>query len=158
MQLTSPAFKAGESIPVDYTCDGKDVSPPLTWINAPANVGSFALVMEDPDAPAGTWIHWLIYNIPGDSRKLEAAIKKTDRGSDGAIQGASWGVDTFERKGYWGPCPPSGQSHRYVFTLVALDQALALPPSATKSDFSRAIAGHILRKAELTGIYERKSL
>jgi hypothetical protein len=150
-QLTSSAFQAGAAIPAKYTCDGADVSPPLAWTGAPSATKSFALICDDPDASVGTWIHWVLYNIPAASSGLPEAVAAEDELSDGSRHGRnSWG-----RIGYGGPCPPSG-THRYFFRLYALDTDLALAPGATKADVLRAMDGHVLASAELMGTYRRR--
>lgn len=155
LSLTSPAFKDGELIPTLHTCEGKDPSPELNWTGAPAGTKSFALVMDDPDAPAGLWVHWVLYDIPASRTGLPAGVPKDGRVLDGAKHGASWGVETFSRTGYGGPCPPPGKPHRYVFTLYALDRALGLPPGKTAAELARAMKGRILATAKLTGVFER---
>lgn len=154
-KLTSPAFKDGETIPKLHTCEGKDPSPALDWSGAPAGTKSFALVMDDPDAPVGLWVHWVLYDIPGDLTGLPADVPKTERVPGAGTHGASWGVDSFSRAGYGGPCPPPGKPHRYVFKLFALGKVLGLPPRATTSELARAMEGHVLGRAELTGLFER---
>ena len=154
-KLTSPAFKNGETIPALYTCEGKDPSPELNWTGAPAGTKSFALVMDDPDAPVGLWVHWVLYDIPGGLAGLPGNLPKTERVLDGAKHGASWGVDSFSRTGYGGPCPPPGKPHRYFFKLYALDKTLGLPPRATAAELGRAMEGHILGRTELMGLFER---
>lgn len=154
-KLTSPAFKDGETIPKLHTCEGKDPSPELNWSGAPAGTKSFALVMDDPDAPVGLWVHWVLYDIPGDLAGLPADVPKTERVLGSARHGASWGVDSFSRIGYGGPCPPPGKPHRYSFKLFALDKVLGLPPRATTPELARAMEGHVLGRAELTGLFER---
>src|SRR6266581_3665047 len=134
LQISSAAFSAGETIPKKFTCDGPDVSPHLKWNDPPANTQGIALIMDDPDAPAGTWVHWVLYDIPGDLRGLQTGILKKETLTNGAKQGACWGVDTFERVGYWGPCPPPGKPHRYFFKLYALDQKLDLPPKVPAAE------------------------
>ena len=154
-RLTSPAFKHGETIPKVHTCEGKDPSPALDWSGAPPGTKSFALIMDDPDAPVGLWVHWVLYNIPGELSGLPENLPKTARVLGGAKHGASWGVDSFSRTGYGGPCPPPGKPHRYVFKLFALDKALGLPPGATASETAKAMEGHVLGRAELIGLFER---
>ena len=153
--LTSTAFKQGSPIPQIHTCDGKDLSPRLTWSGAPAKTKSFALIMDDPDAPVGLWVHWVLYDIPANLSGLDEGLPKTERVLDSAKHGASWGVDTFSRAGYGGPCPPPGKPHRYSFKLYALDAVLGLPPRETKAALLRAMKGHILAQAELMGTYQR---
>lgn len=149
--LTSDAFRSGEAIPARYTCDGQDVSPSLTWSRIPENARAFALVVEDPDAPGGTFTHWVAFNIPADARGLPENVAKTDRMEDGGIQGRN----DFGRTGYGGPCPPPGNPHHYHFALYALDAPLNLPPGAAKQDVLKALQGHVLAQAELVGIYHR---
>ena len=149
--LSSPVFAQGAAIPAQFTCDGADKSPPLTWTGAPAGVQSFALIMDDPDAPIGTWVHWVIFNIPASTTDLPATIGPDPTLEDGSIQG----LNSWRRVGYGGPCPPRGQ-HRYFFKLYALDTMLALRSSATKTDLLRAMEGHILAQAELMGVYRRR--
>ncbi len=138
-------------IPPKYTCDGPDVSPPLSWSDVPAGAKSLALIADDPDAPMGTWVHWVAWNIPAAARALEEDTPKRDTLPNGIKQGTT----DFRSLGYGGPCPPSG-THRYFFKLYALDTALSLPPSATKKDLENAMRGHILAQAELMGKYARK--
>ncbi len=144
MKLTSPAFAHNEPIPSEYTCDGNDLSPPLVISDVPSDAKSLALVMDDPDAPVGTWDHWIVFNIPTSTRQI--VISTEAKGTNGRN---SWG-----RTGYGGPCPPSG-THRYFFKLYALDTELNLHESATKKDLERAMQGHILSKSELIGTYKR---
>jgi Raf kinase inhibitor-like YbhB/YbcL family protein len=152
MQLTSNAFKEGQPIPVQYTCDGKDVSPPLQWTGAPANTRSLALIADDPDAPAGTWVHWVLYDLPASATELAEDTPKSQHLSGGAKQG----LNDFRRLGYGGPCPPPGKPHRYFFKLYALDTRLELKPGATKAEVERALQNHILGQAQLMGTYQRK--
>lgn len=151
MELKSQAFQAGDVIPSQYTCDGQDISPPLSWSDPPAGTTSFALISDDPDAPMGTWVHWVMWNIPVGARALEQNLPKTASLSNGTKQGTT----DFRRVGYGGPCPPSG-THRYFFKLYALDTTLNLPPSTTKKDLEKALQRHILGQAELMGTYRRK--
>lgn len=155
MKLTSSAFKPRAMIPEKYTCDGPDVSPPLAWAGAPKDAKSFALIVDDPDAPAGTWVHWVIYDIPGATAALPEGLEKSATLASGAKQGAAWGVDKFDRVGYSGPCPPPGKPHRYFFKLYALSAALGLPPKATKDQVLAAMDAKILAQAELVGMYGR---
>ncbi|MFQ5532982.1 MAG: YbhB/YbcL family Raf kinase inhibitor-like protein, partial [Candidatus Methylomirabilales bacterium] len=148
MQMTSQAFEAGGMIPAKYTCDGPDVSVPLRWTDPPAGTQSFALIADDPDAPVGTWVHWVVWNIPASASGLDENLPKTASLPNGAKQGTT----DFRRIGYGGPCPPSG-THRYFFKLYALDTTLDLPSSTTKRDLEQAIEGHILAQAELMGRY-----
>lgn len=150
MELTSAAFVLGAMIPAAYTCDGRDISPPLKWSSPPSGTTSFALISDDPDAPVGTWVHWVIWNIPADARGLEENRPKSETLPNGARQGTS----DFRRIGYGGPCPPSG-THRYFFKLYALDTTLDLPSRTTKTDLEAAMEGHVLAQAELMGKYRR---
>lgn len=151
MELKSQAFQAGDVIPSQYTCDGQDISPPLSWSDPPAGTTSFALISDDPDAPMGTWVHWVMWNIPAGARALEQNLPKTASLPNGTKQGTT----DFRRVGYGGPCPPSG-THRYFFKLYALGTTLNLPSSTTKKDLEKALQGHILGQAELMGTYRRK--
>jgi Raf kinase inhibitor-like YbhB/YbcL family protein len=151
LQISSAAFTAGGAIPKKFTCDGPDVSPQLTWTQPPPKTQSLALIMDDPDAPGGTWVHWVLYDLPEDSKELEENVAKQDRLSTGARQGRN----DFGKIGYGGPCPPPGKPHRYFFKLYALDSKLALQSGATKADVERAMKGHILAQAELFGKYSR---
>lgn len=149
--LTSAAFGAGEPIPAKYTCDGADISPPLEWSDPPPGTQSFALICDDPDAPVGTWVHWVIFNLPATARGLPEAVPIGSELADGSRQGRnSWG-----RTSYGGPCPPGG-THRYFFKLYALDAQLPLSPGAGKDDLMRAMEGHILASTELMGTYSRR--
>ncbi|MCH6558228.1 MAG: YbhB/YbcL family Raf kinase inhibitor-like protein [Nitrospirae bacterium] len=151
MELKSSAFEAGDLIPAKYTCDGSDVSPPLSWSDAPSGTQSFALISDDPDAPRGTWVHWVAWNIPATSRSLDEGLPKQDSLPNGMKQGTT----DFRRVGYGGPCPPSG-THRYFFKLYALDTSLNLPSSTTKAALEKAMQGHILKQGELMGVYRRR--
>jgi Raf kinase inhibitor-like YbhB/YbcL family protein len=150
-QLATAAFSAGGAIPRKFTCDGPDVSPKLAWSDPPGKTQSFALIMDDPDAPAGTWVHWVIYDLPADTRELAEGVAKQEQLSNGARQGRN----DFGKIGYGGPCPPPGKPHRYFFKLCALDAKLDLKAGATKADVERAMKGHILTQAELIGRYAR---
>jgi Raf kinase inhibitor-like YbhB/YbcL family protein len=148
--LTSTAFAEGEPIPRQYTCDGEDISPPLQWRDVPEGTRSFALVADDPDAPGGTWDHWLLYNLPAEARSLPEGVPPDAELSDGSRHGQN----SWPRLGYGGPCPPSG-THRYFFKLYALDMVLELDAGASKERLSQAMEGHILAEAELMGMYTR---
>lgn len=150
MQLISSAFKNGEPVPTRYTCDGMDVSVPLSWTDPPVGTESFALIMDDPDAPMGTWVHWVLYNIPAGTRELPEGVKPDATLADGSRHGQN----SWKRLGYGGPCPPRG-THRYFFKLYALDTVLDLAPGATKETLLKAMAGHILAQVELMGTYRR---
>src|SRR6266576_238629 len=149
--LTSAAFQHGADIPRKYTCDAEDVSPPLRWTNAPAATKSFVLIADDPDAPGGTWMHWVIYDLPTDTKELPEALAKTEALANGAKQG----VNDFRKIGYGGPCPPPGSAHRYFFKLYALGAPTQLKPRATKQEVLEAIKGHVLGEGELLGHYKR---
>jgi Raf kinase inhibitor-like YbhB/YbcL family protein len=150
-ELTSTAFTQGEPIPVKYTCDGEDVSPPLEWGDPPHGTHSFALINDDPDAPVGTWDHWILYNLPDEARTLPEAVPSDAELPDGSRHGQN----SWRRLGYGGPCPPSG-THRYFFKLYALDTTLDLASGANKKQLLQAMEGHILGQAELIGVYTRK--
>ncbi|HEX9201466.1 MAG TPA: YbhB/YbcL family Raf kinase inhibitor-like protein [Acidobacteriaceae bacterium] len=149
--LTSPAFPNNGKIPEKYTCDGADRSPKLTWIEVPANTRSLALIADDPDAPAGVWTHWLIWNIPADAANLPENTPKLTTLPSGARQGRN----DFHRIGYAGPCPPPGTAHRYFFKLYALDAQLNLKAGASRADLESATKPHILAQAQTMGSYER---
>jgi len=156
LTLTSTAFTQGQPIPAKHACTGdpdtalKDVSPALTWSNPPAGTKSFALIMDDPDAPGGNWGHWVMFNIPASARGLDESIGANPTFPDGSMSGNnSWG-----RTGYGGPCPPSG-THRYFFKLYALDEILGISPGATKGELEKAMAGHILAQGELMGTFAK---
>ena len=145
LTLSSPAFAYGETIPRRYTCDGEDLSPPLAWQNAPEGTQAWALIMDDPDAPMGTWVHWVLYDLPAETTTLPEGVR----------QAGIAGRNSWDRLGYGGPCPPPGKPHRYFFRLYALDAPLGLPPGATKAQVARAMQGHILAQAEWMGRYGR---
>jgi Raf kinase inhibitor-like YbhB/YbcL family protein len=150
-ELTSSAFKSGDPIPRRYTCEGEDLSPPLHWGVPPAATKSFVMIADDPDAPVGTWVHWVIYDLPLDLRGLTEGVPTKDRLPDGALQG----LNDFKRVGYGGPCPPPGKPHRYYFTLYALDVTLNLKPRATKAQVLDSCKGHVLAEAQLMGRFGR---
>ncbi|MBU1003547.1 MAG: YbhB/YbcL family Raf kinase inhibitor-like protein [Proteobacteria bacterium] len=150
MKLISPSFDEGAAIPIQYTGDASDFSPAMEWDEAPEGTESFALICEDPDAPAGTWTHWLIYGIPGAAFRLSPKMPVMGEHPSGLRQGLnSWG-----RIGYGGPCPPSG-THRYFFTLYALDSMPDLPPEASRAQLEQAMEGHVLATAQTMGTYTR---
>lgn len=150
-KIISSAFKEGELIPSKYTCDGENISPQLSWINAPAGTKSFALINDDPDAPIGDWVHWILYNIPVESKELVENSSKKKLLPVNTIEGNNdWG-----RIGYGGPCPPSG-THRYFFKIYALDVVLPVKQGTTKKQLLDAMKGHILATAQLIGKYKRK--
>jgi Raf kinase inhibitor-like YbhB/YbcL family protein len=151
LQLTSSVFAQGDTIPTTYTADGADISPPLAWSKAPFGTKSFVLIMDDPDAPRGTWVHWVVYNLPATCSTLPEKVAKTLHLANGAQQGRS----DFGDFGYGGPAPPRGNAHRYFFTLYALDDSLQLGEGAQKAEVVAAMQGHILAKTELIGKYGR---
>ncbi|MCE5250471.1 YbhB/YbcL family Raf kinase inhibitor-like protein [bacterium] len=151
LTVTSTVFSAGGSIPSRYTCDGMDISPQLAWSDPPDGTKSFALICDDPDAPAGTWVHWVMYNIPAGVQELSEKMPSQEKLGSGALQG----TNDFRRIGYGGPCPPSG-THRYYFKVYALDTMLDLKPGATKQQLLRAMEGHIRAQGELMGRYSRQ--
>jgi Raf kinase inhibitor-like YbhB/YbcL family protein len=151
MKLTSTALQQGETIPKHYTADGTNVSPPLRWTEPPAATQSLALVCTDPDAPRGTWTHWVLYNLPATARDLPEAVPTTGELADGVRQGRN----DFGKLGYGGPAPPRGKPHRYVFTVYALDAASDLGEGATRQQLEAAMKGHILATGQLTGTYQR---
>lgn len=150
--LKSSVFDHMGRIPSKYTCDGANVSPPLEWTDPPAATKSFVLISDDPDAPIGTWVHWVYFNIPGNLRGLPEGIETVGEPKVGGRQG----INDFRRMGYGGPCPPPGPAHRYFFKLYALDTMLELPIGATKAEVEKAMQGHILAHAQLIGLYERR--
>ena len=148
--ISSSAFSEGQAIPIRYTCDGPDVSPDLAWSGVPDGAASLALICDDPDAPMGTWVHWVLFNIPADADGLPAEIP-----ADAALEsGARHGTNDFRRLGYGGPCPPGG-THRYFFKLYALDTMLELDSGITKARLLEAMKGHILAESQLMGTYSR---
>ncbi len=151
LKITSTAFEPGAAIPKKFTCEGPDVSPALSWSDPPAGAQSFALIADDPDAPVGTWVHWVLYDLPADARSLAENIPKEGQLPNGARQGRN----DFRKIGYGGPCPPPGKPHRYFFKLYALDAKLNLKAGATKTEAERAMQGHILAQGELIGRFAR---
>jgi len=149
MELMSPQFAEGESIPAQFSCDGQNVSPLLVWSGAPEGTESFALMLTDTDAPSGTFTHWIIYNIPAEFSGLNEGVPTTAMVGDDIRQG----VNDFGLLGYGGPCPPPGSSHHYSFQLYALDTMLDLGGAPTRSVLINAMLGHILFQANLTGLY-----
>jgi len=146
MQLISAAFSHKSFIPDKYTCNGENISPPLEFLNIPEGVTSFALIVDDPDAPSKTWVHWVVWNIPATTKQI----------ADGSVpEGAIEGITDFGSPGYGGPCPPSG-THRYFFKLYALDTLLDLPATTAKEELLRAMEGHVITQAELIGLYSKK--
>ena len=151
LSISSPVFQEGEGIPAKYSCEGQDISPPLAWGEPPAGTNSFALIVDDPDAPGRVFTHWVLFNLPADSRELPEAVPNQPQFSSGALQGKN----DFDKTGYGGPCPPPGHPHRYQFTLYALDQLLDLKSGASKQQVLEAMQGHILGHGQLTGTYQR---
>ena len=151
MKLTSTAFTDGSAIPRQFTCDGTDLSPALAWSDAPQSAKSFSLIADDPDAPVGTWVHWVLYDVPPELKQLTEGVPKDEQLANGARQGRN----DFRRIGYGGPCPPPGAAHRYFFKLYALDAKLNLKAGASKADLEKAMSGHILAQASLMGRYKR---
>lgn len=150
IKITSSAFSEGGIIPIDHTCDGKNISPPLAWTGVPEGTKSLALICDDPDAPMGTWVHWVLFNIPAQLKDLPGNIPH------GKIieNGARHGKNDFRKLGYGGPCPPGG-THRYYFKLYALDTELTEEPGITKEKLLKAMEGHILAEGQLMGRYKR---
>ncbi len=151
IEVTSTAFEEGGAIPVRYTCDGLDVSPPLSWSSPPEGTRSVALIADDPDAPRGTFVHWVIYNLPPDTHELPEDVPEQETLPSGAAQG----VNGAGGVGYMGPCPPGG-THRYLFKVYALDTSLDLGAGATKEDLADLMEGHILAEGRLMGTYRRQ--
>jgi len=150
-ELKSPDFTQGSTIPPQFSCIGADMSPALEWKAPPADTQSFALIADDPDAPVGTWVHWVLFNLPASAHTLSQNFPKSEKAKDGTLQGRN----DFGRIGYGGPCPPPGKMHRYFFKLYALDTYLTLQPGATKKDLERAMKSHILEQAETMGRFSR---
>jgi Raf kinase inhibitor-like YbhB/YbcL family protein len=145
ISIVSTAFKEGEKIPRIYSCDDQNVSPPLSWTEVPANTVSLALIMDDPDAPSGTWVHWVLYNLDANTSSL-------DQGKNG---GGTEGKNDFNKIGYGGPCPPRGTTHRYFIKLYALDKTIELKGGVSKAQLENAMHGHILAQGQLMGRYGR---
>jgi len=152
MGLASSAFKDGQPIPSLYTCDDKNISPPLVWNGAPGNTASLALIVDDPDAPTGVWTHWVVFNLPSDTSQLSENASTSDPIAGNAKQG----MNDFKHVGYGGPCPPAGKQHRYFFKIYALDITLGLPAGASKKDVEAAMTKHILAEGQLMGTYQKK--
>jgi Raf kinase inhibitor-like YbhB/YbcL family protein len=150
IKLTSTAFKEGESIPRAYTCDGVSVSPPLEWSGVPKTAKTIAIVADDPDAPGGTWVHWVLYNLPAANIGLVENLAATENLTAGGFQGKN----DFGKVGFGGPCPPSG-THRYFFRIYALDSELPLKAGATKAELIKAMEGHTVGQGQLMGTYRR---
>jgi len=152
LTLSSKSFEPGREMPVKYTCDDEDVSPQLSWSGAPAGTHSFALIVDDPDAPGRVFTHWVLYNISPDRNELPEGVS-----ADKIVKkGCSQGINDMRQVGYSGPCPPPGKPHRYRFHLYALDSMLDLPSHVTKNAALAAMKGHVLAEAEIIGLYKRK--
>jgi hypothetical protein len=149
--IIAGAFKPGGTIPRAFTADGRDISPSLSWDNPPSGTQAFALICDDPDAPVGTWVHWVIWNLRASARGLNEAIQHTKTLSDGGAQGKN----DFGRIGYGGPSPPPGNPHRYFFRLYALKEKLTIAPGSSRGELERAMQGKVLASAELFGTYGR---
>jgi Raf kinase inhibitor-like YbhB/YbcL family protein len=150
--VSSTAFESGQPIPTKYSCQGDDVSPPLKWDGAPVKTKSFAVICDDPDAPGGTWVHWVIYNLPADAPLLPENTPKSETLPNGAAQGRN----SFQNIGYGGPCPPGGKAHRYIFKVYALDAKLTLQGPPAKEELLAAMRGHMVAQGQLTGTYKRQ--
>lgn len=151
LEIKSPVFKEGGSIPLQYTCKGSDISPPLSWSGVPKSAKSMALICDDPDAPGMTWVHWVVYNISPDENGLKEDLAKSGTLPGGTLQG----ITDFRKIGYGGPCPPPGGPHRYYFKLYALDKKLELKAGATKDMLLKSMDGYILEEAQLMGTFKR---
>jgi Raf kinase inhibitor-like YbhB/YbcL family protein len=151
LQLSSSAFKDGSRIPDVYTCAGKNVSPPLNWSGVPAQARSLALIVEDPDAPAGIWTHWVLFDLSPTVRELAEDLPKGQNVAGNAKQG----LNDFKHLGYGGPCPPAGKEHRYFFKFYALDKMLELKPGSGKKQVEKTLDGHVLAQGQLIGTYSR---
>jgi hypothetical protein len=152
LELTSDAFMSGQSIPAKYACTGRNISPALAWNEPPSGTQSFALIVDDPDAPMGTWVHWVLFNISADSRSLQEDLPITGKNVD--PNAIFVGKNSSGNIGYDGPCPPSG-THRYFFKLYALDTVISLLPGATKEQVLKEMKGHILAQGELMGTFSK---
>jgi len=150
--LTSTAFTPDKPIPVKYTGQGENVSPNLSWKDTPDGLVSFALICDDPDAPAGTWVHWTMWNIPATSTGLAQGVPTNPSLPDGSVQGAT----SAGTSGYHGPMPPRGNAHRYYFRIYALDTMLSLPTSANRAQLDAAMRGHVLSQGQLMGTYQQQ--
>jgi Raf kinase inhibitor-like YbhB/YbcL family protein len=150
MEIKSSAFKEGEVIPAKYACDNIDISPPLEWSQVPYGIKTFALICDDPDAPMGIFVHWILFNLPGNLPELQENVPKLEVLKNGARQGKN----DFGKIGYGGPCPPSG-THRYYFKIYALDKELDSKPGISKKELLKAMEGHILAEGQLMGRYKR---
>jgi Raf kinase inhibitor-like YbhB/YbcL family protein len=151
ISISAYGFKEGDTIPDEFTCEGKDISPSLSWKGIPGGTKSIALIMDDPDCPGGTFVHWVLYNLPAEILKLPKGMPRNQTLADGSMQG----MTDFGQPGYGGPCPPPGKPHRYYFKVYALDINLKLLPGVSKDQLENAMKGHILASGELMGKYQR---
>jgi Raf kinase inhibitor-like YbhB/YbcL family protein len=151
IELRSESFANGDTIPAKHSCDGRNLSPKLSWSNIPDSARELVLICDDPDAPSGTWVHWVLYGLSPDSAGLPEDIPQKD-----VAPGVRQGRNDFRKMGYGGPCPPRGPAHRYFFRLYAIDKQLDLKPGATKAEVMKAIEGHIVASGELMGLYKRQ--
>jgi Raf kinase inhibitor-like YbhB/YbcL family protein len=152
LSVSSPSFEARKPIPAENSCEGGNISPALNWSGAPAGTKSFAVIMDDPDAPAGVWVHWVYYDLPPAISSLPAGVKPVEKPETGGRQG----MNSFHQVGYGGPCPPPGRAHRYFFKVYALDKELGLEARASRAEVDNAMAGHILARGQLMGTYQRQ--
>ena len=150
MNITSPSFENGQPIPVEYSCKGSDISPPLEWSDVPSNAVTLALICDDPDAPMGTWVHWVYFDIPAGKNGLPQGVDNSDMPAIGGVQGKN----SWRKNGYGGPCPPGG-THRYFFKLFAVDSELRLAPTSNKAKVLKALEGHVIDEAQLMGTFTR---
>ncbi len=151
LSVTSTTVQDGKAVPVEHTGDGKDESPAISWSKASAQVKAYALTCEDPDAPGGTWFHWIVFNMPAATTSLKAGVDKVAKLPDGSSQG----TNDFGKLGYNGPAPPKGSEHHYHYKVFGLDGKLKLKPGCDKKEFYDAIKGHVLAQGQLTGLYKR---
>lgn len=151
IRITSAAFQEGGMIPKQYTCEGANISPPLAWDSVPVGTKTLALICDDPDAPAKTWTHWVLFNLPSGAKELPEKVPPQEKLAGGGVQG----MNDFRKTGYGGPCPPPGSPHRYYFKLYALDTDLALNAGATKEQLLKGMEGHVVAGGQLLGKYQR---
>lgn len=151
LEVSTTAFRPGGTIPTQFTCSGENISPALAWSQPPAHTQSFVLIVDDPDAPAGTWVHWVVYNLPASARRLPEGVPTGDAVAGGGRQG----TNDFHQNSYGGPCPPPGKPHRYFFRLYALDTVLNMRAPVHRKDVDAAMQGHVLAQAETMGTFGR---